>query len=126
MVVPSMARTTSPGLTAAPSVTFSALGISPTRRNGSASVSSAANTPITAAEPLMSYFILLMPSRGFSDTPPVSNVTPLPISTTVGSLPPRLPPLGSFTSSTKRGGCGLPRPTASTQPMPSRSIAAGS
>ncbi len=117
---------TSPGFTARLPIAFSALGMRPTSRNGSASASSEANTPITAAAPLMSYFILFMPSRGLSETPPVSNVTPLPISTSAGTLAPRRAPAGSFTSSMKRGGCGLPRPTASTQPMPSRSIAAGS
>ena len=97
--------------------------MSPTSRNGSSSVASEANTPITAAEPLMSYFILFICSRGLSETPPVSNVTPLPMSTTVGTLP-RRRRAGSLTSSMKHGSFGLPRPTASVQPMPSRSIAA--
>uniref|UniRef100_A0A1A9VK85 Uncharacterized protein n=1 Tax=Glossina austeni TaxID=7395 RepID=A0A1A9VK85_GLOAU len=35
-------------------------------------------TPTTAAEPAMSYFIDSIPREGLSDTPPVSNVIPLP------------------------------------------------
>ena len=36
--------------------------------------------PIIAAPPAMSYFIFSMPSAGLMETPPVSNVTPLPTS----------------------------------------------
>ena len=36
--------------------------------------------PSTAAPPPMSYFIFSMPSAGLMEMPPVSKVTPLPIS----------------------------------------------
>src|SRR5438093_509983 len=76
-------RTTSPGLSARPPGMFSAAGIRPTSRRGSSTPWSARNRPSTAAPPDMSYFILFMFSRGLSEIPPVSNVTPLPITTTV-------------------------------------------
>ena len=42
-------------------------------------------TEMTTAPPLMSRFMVRMPSAGLMDRPPVSNVMPLPTSTTVGS-----------------------------------------
>ena len=46
---------------------MAALGISPTSRTGRSIAGSDANSPSTAAAPDMSYFILLMPSRGLSE-----------------------------------------------------------
>ena len=41
---------------------------------------------ITRPAPAMSHFIVSMPSLGFNDRPPESNVTPLPTSAIVGTL----------------------------------------
>ena len=46
----------------------------------------ARNVPSTEPAPHMSYFISSMPSPGFSEMPPVSNVMPLPTSTTGAAL----------------------------------------
>ena len=52
----------------------------PSRRLDGFSRAMACMAPITAAPPAMSYFIFSMPSEGLMEMPPVSNVTPLPIS----------------------------------------------
>lgn len=46
----------------------------------------ARSVPSTEAAPHMSYFISSMPSPGLSEMPPVSNVMPLPTSTTGACL----------------------------------------
>ena len=61
---------------------FSAAATSPVTRTGAPSAASADMVAITAAPPAMSVFISFMLSLGFSDRPPLSNVMPLPTSTT--------------------------------------------
>ena len=53
---------------------------------GQPTVSRAAITESTTAAPVMSRFMVVMPSAGLMDRPPVSKVMPLPTSTTVGVL----------------------------------------
>ena len=54
----------------------------PVRFIGSFSFPTVFMIPMTAAAPHMSYFIMSRSSPGFSEMPPVSKVTPLPMSTT--------------------------------------------
>ena len=61
---------------------FSAAATRPVTRTGAPSVARADMVAMTAAPPAMSVFISFMLSLGFSDRPPLSNVMPLPISTT--------------------------------------------
>ena len=75
---------TSPGRIAEPLTAFSAAGTSPTTRTGQATSRSAAMVAMTAPPPLMSRFIVSMPSLGLMSRPPVSKVMPLPTMTTVG------------------------------------------
>ena len=70
---------------AEPDGRFSAAPIRPVTRTGAPRAASADSAPITAAPPAMSPFIAFMASFGFSDRPPLSNVMPLPISTTCRS-----------------------------------------
>ena len=63
---------------------FSAAATSPVTRNGTSSARSADITASTTAPPVTSRFMVIMPSRGLSQSPPVSNVMPLPTSTTCG------------------------------------------
>ena len=86
MVWPDMLLTMSPGLVARPLGMFSHAGTTPTRLIGSSSVATALNVPSTLAAPLMSNFISSIAGGGFSEMPPVSNVTPLPTSA-VGASP---------------------------------------
>ncbi len=72
----------------------------------------ASTAAITAAPPAMSVRMRCMPSAGFTEMPPVSNVMPLPTSTTCGA--PRLP----WLSCTNLGGRVDPPPTASMPPNP--------
>ena len=74
--------TTSPGFTAVPDGMFSVLGMSPTTCTFGLSRPSISNVPSTAAAPDMSYFMSSMFCAGLIEMPPVSNVTPLPTSTT--------------------------------------------
>ncbi|MNT21018.1 hypothetical protein D3C72_1563410 [compost metagenome] len=82
MVCPLMLVTTSPGFTARPSGMFSHAGINPTTLMAGCSSPSARNTPSTLAAPHMSYFISSISGAGLMEIPPVSNVMPLPTSTT--------------------------------------------
>ena len=74
--------TTSPGFTAVPEGMFSVLGIRPTTWTLGFSRPSISKVPSTAAAPDMSYFMSSMFWAGLIEMPPVSKVTPLPISTT--------------------------------------------
>ncbi len=64
---------------------FSAAGTRPVTLARTPSRPRADIAPITAAPAAMSVFMVFMPSVGFSDRPPLSNVMPLPISTTCRS-----------------------------------------
>ncbi len=75
---------TSPGRIAEPLTEFSAAGTRPTTRTGQSTSRSAAMVAMTAPPPLMSRFIVSMPSLGLMSRPPLSKVMPLPTSTTVG------------------------------------------
>src|SRR5205085_1630394 len=57
MVLPFIARTTSPGLVALPEGMFSVEGTTPSTGMGGLSCATARSTPITVAPPVMSYFI---------------------------------------------------------------------
>ena len=78
---------TSPGRIADPDGMFSAAAISPVTRARTPSAPSADITAITAAPPAMSVFISFIPSLGFRDSPPLSNVIPLPTRTTCAAAP---------------------------------------
>ena len=66
---------------------FSAAATRPVTRALTPRAESADMTAITAPPPAMSVFISFMPSVGLSDSPPLSNVMPLPTSTTCRSAP---------------------------------------
>ena len=73
---------TSPGFWAPPSGRLSVAG---TRPNTSASGANSGNTlmtPMTAAPPAMSSFMVSMERAGLRDSPPESNVMPLPMRAT--------------------------------------------
>ena len=72
----------SPGRIAEPDGMFSAAATSPVTRARTPSARSADITAITAAPPAMSVFISFMPSLGFRDSPPLSNVIPFQARTT--------------------------------------------
>ena len=78
IVVPVLARTMSPGLTAWPLGMFSVAPSTLTTRTGRPSRAIAPVASSTAAAPDMSNFISLIFSAGLIEMPPVSNVTPLP------------------------------------------------
>ena len=78
---------------------FSAAATSPVTRDATPSRPSADMAAITAAPPAMSVFICTMPSGGLSDSPPLSNVMPLPTSTMCSCAP-----AGAYPSSISRGG----------------------
>ena len=86
IVVPSSARTMSPGLTAPPSTRFSVAPTRPITRTGAWSSASAQTASITAAPPHMSNFISCIPAAGLSEIPPESNVTALPINAISGAF----------------------------------------
>jgi len=67
---------------AEPDGMFSAAAIKPVTRAVAPSSASADMAAITAAPPAMSVFMSFMPSAGLSESPPLSNVMPLPTSTT--------------------------------------------
>jgi len=73
---------TSPGRIAEPDGMFSAAAIRPVTRTAAPSSASADIAAITAAPPAMSVFMAFMPSFGLSESPPLSNVMPLPARTT--------------------------------------------
>ena len=108
-----MLFTMSPGLVARPLGMFSQAGTTPTRLIGRSSVATALNVPSTLAAPLMSNFISSIAGGGFSEMPPVSNVTPLPISA-VGASP-RAPPLYSRTI--RYAGSSVPLVTDRNEPI---------
>jgi hypothetical protein len=84
-VVPLRMVTTSPGLMARPLGMFSVSGSSPTTRTGASSARRADMAASTAAAPDMSVFMVIIPSAVLMDSPPESNVTPLPTSATVAA-----------------------------------------
>ena len=89
----------------------------PVTRTGTSSSRQADSTASTIAEPDMSVFMPSMPSAGLTCRPPVSNVMPLPTSTTRGVD--AVAPAGSWSSRTSRGGVAEPWPTARMPPKPS-------
>ncbi len=82
---------TSPSFMAAGPVMFSTSPAMPMTLTGSFSRAIARIAPSIVAAPAMSHFIVSMPSGGLSDSPPESNVTPLPTIASGGGLgrPPR-------------------------------------
>ncbi len=84
----------SPGLTERPLGRFSVAPTTATSLTGSASRAIAATASITAAPPDMSNFISAIFAPGFSEMPPLSNVTALPTNPSVGE-PSAAPPGGS-------------------------------
>ncbi len=87
IVLPLRISRTSPGLTARPPGMFSVVGAMPTTRTRTLRARQAPSVAITSAAPLMSVFIVIMPSKLLSVRPPESNVIPLPTSATVGTVP---------------------------------------
>ena len=85
-VLPSSERMTSPSLYELPDGMFSVHAASACTSTASFSSAAAATAASTAAAPAMSVFMSSMPSLVFSDSPPESNVTPLPTS---DDAPPR-------------------------------------
>jgi hypothetical protein len=61
---------------------FSAIGTRAVTFTPTPSAANAVMVAMTAAPPAMSVFMLIMPSGGLMDRPPLSNVMPLPTSTT--------------------------------------------
>ena len=92
---------------------FSTRPIRPITFTGSFSCAIACIAPSTVAAPAMSHFMVSMPSVGLSDSPPESNVTPLPTSANSRSAlrPPR------YRSITNRGGRDRTLATASSDPQ---------
>ena len=80
MVLPFIARTTSPGRCAEPPGIFSVAATMPVTLMRGRSCPRACIAPSTEAPPAISPFIDSIPAAGFSDMPPVSKVMPLPIS----------------------------------------------
>ena len=78
----------SPGLTERPLGRFSVAPTTATTRTGNPSRAIAAIASITAAPPDMSNFISAIFAPGFSEMPPLSNVTALPTSPSVGTPSP--------------------------------------
>ena len=78
IVLPFAAVTMSPGLTARPPGRFSVAPMTATSFTGSRSCAIAATASTTAAPPDMSNFISAIFAPGFSEMPPLSNVTALP------------------------------------------------
>ena len=112
---------TSPGRIADPDGMFSAAPIRPVTRARTPSAGRADIAAITAAPPAMSDFICFIPSLGFRDSPPLSNVIPLPARTMCASAP-----AGVYVSSIRRGGCAEPAPTATMPPNPAAASSASS
>ena len=67
---------------------FSVEGMTAIRFSFRPSSAIAPTVSSTAAAPDMSIFISCMPAEGFSEMPPVSKVTPLPIRPRVSPEPP--------------------------------------
>ncbi len=90
IVWPDMLVTMSPGRVAFPPGMFSQAGKTPTTLHSGSSSAIAAIAPSTPPAPHMSNFISSIFGGGFSEMPPVSNVTPLPqiaIGATFGPAP---------------------------------------
>ncbi len=117
IVFPDLEVSTSPGRMALPEGRFSTAGIRPTTLSGRPRVATAVMAPRTAAPPPMSIFISSIPSEGFSEMPPASKTTPLPIRTTGAAsfLAPR------YSMTISRGSRTLPWATPSIAPIPSSS-----
>ena len=90
IVCPLIEVTMSPGRCALPSGIFSTSPTTPTMLALALRFTSASIAPATAPDPPMSHFISHMPTGGFNEMPPVSNVTPLPTNA-IGASP-SLPP----------------------------------
>ena len=84
IVVPVLARTMSPGLSAWPEGRFSVAPITVTTRTGRPSRAIAPVASSTTAPPDMSNFISLIFAPGLSEMPPESNVTALPTRPSTG------------------------------------------
>jgi len=76
-------------------------------------VAIATSACITAAAPVMSYFMPTIDSAGFRERPPVSKVIPLPT-----RARDTLAPAGLYSNFTRRGGLEDPLPTAWIPPRP--------
>ena len=100
---------------------FSVAGMSPTTFNLGLNSAKARNMPSTEAAPHMSNFISSIPAPPLSEIPPVSNVTPLPISTVGAAV--FVPPM--YFSTIKRSGSFEPRATDINEPMPSLATSLG-
>ena len=95
-------------------------------RCGTPSRAAASTVASTTPAPLMSVFIVTMPSRGLMLMPPLSKVMPLPTSTTCERCSPRRPRGGVQATRTSAGGVADPPPTASRPPNPPAARAAAS
>ena len=80
-------------------------------RTAGPSAAMACIAPMIAAAPPMSDFMVSMDFGGFSESPPESNVMPLPTNTTVVSAC-----AGAYSIRTSRGGCTEPWPTPTIPP----------
>ena len=80
MVLPERDFTISPGRWARPLTMFSTEGTMPVTGIVGFNCAMARMAPSTAAAPHMSYFIFSMSWAGLMEMPPLSKVTPLPIS----------------------------------------------
>src|SRR6266508_6232239 len=105
---------TSPGRSAVPLGRFSDDGIAAITFTRGFSSAMARRAARTAAAPPMSAFIHSMPLASLIESPPESNVMPLPVSAMGGSA--FLPP--AYVISMSRGGFSLPCPTPRTPPNP--------
>ena len=101
---------------------FSTMPMAPTTLTRALRAASACRVPTTAAAPPMSPFMSSMPPADLIEMPPESNTTPLPMKATGAS--PAGPPFQRIT--TTRGSRTEPCATASSAPMPSSRIRAGS
>ena len=94
---------------------FSTVGISAVIRTDGFNWAIARIAPSTAAPPPMSYFIFSMPSAGLMETPPVSNVTPFPMSPRWSA---EFAFSGTYRMMISAGGLSLPWATPSNEPIP--------
>ena len=91
-------RSTSFGRVAVPDGMFSARQSQPDTRTGTSSSASATIVASTAAAPAMSVFMPTIDAVGFSESPPESNVMPLPTSARCTDAP-----AGAHSRRTSRG-----------------------
>ena len=125
IVLPVIARTTSPGLVAFPEGRFSEHGTTPSTGIEGLICAIARIAPITVAPPVMSYFINSMLSPGLSEMPPESKVIPFP--TNASSSPPSSVAFaGVYFKTISLAGSSDPCETLNREPMPSCSIRASS